>query len=150
MLDRDDMNERDYTAEIRAALYRAHGLRAWEIAIESGRPDLLAYVEQHTGGLRVKPWRHLGTPITGHVFTLCGVAVGRVEHGTEAAVSRAGKLTQRHNVHVYRFGISDHWADALERWLGGLTTVVDVDERTYAGTIVNGDVAYMSRARWPA
>lgn len=42
---------RDWASEVRDTLYRAHGLRAWELALESGRLELVALVESVTGGL---------------------------------------------------------------------------------------------------
>ena len=42
---------RDWTSEVRAALYKAHGLRAWELALESTRPELLELVRGVTGGI---------------------------------------------------------------------------------------------------
>lgn len=63
--------ERDWSGEVRAALYKCHGLRAWEIALESGRDELVAYVEDTTGGAQ----------ISGDAISLCGVVVVTLRHG---------------------------------------------------------------------
>jgi hypothetical protein len=80
---------RDYMADIRAALYRCHGLRAWAIALESERPECIAYVEGTTGGLELAPRGNGGLdhPLGSgkgqeHALYLCGVCVGWWEcHG---------------------------------------------------------------------
>lgn len=60
---------RDWTGEVRAALHAYHGLRAWELALESKRFELVQYVEGYTGGLE------FSYDDKRHIVWLCDVTI---------------------------------------------------------------------------
>jgi hypothetical protein len=84
MSNRDD---RDWAGEIRAAIYQCHGLNAWHLALDSDRAELVAYVEQTTGGFKLEPvtgWEpeDLHAHASRHLVTLCGWPIANIEHQT--------------------------------------------------------------------
>jgi hypothetical protein len=66
-----------YTDEVRDLLYRAHGLKAWDVALCSGRPELIARVREQVGGpqlLDVSYGIHCDCYVK-----WCGLRVGKFE-----------------------------------------------------------------------
>ena len=72
------MTDRDFAGEVRDALYKCHGLRSWTEALQSGRPELIAYVKETTGGLQLTQRPAFEPCLASHMIFLCGVRVASI------------------------------------------------------------------------
>jgi hypothetical protein len=119
----------DYAAEVRDALHKCHGLRAWELALESGREELVRHVRGVTGWLSIHDsppkggWQDPQAYSTHHQLRLCGVAVATLTIDHRAQNVYTGPVSSWHTTRLRISGatckaLARHIEGACVDWLG--------------------------------
>ena len=118
------MTDRDFAGEVRDALYKCHGLRAWTEALQSGRPELIAYVEETTGGLQLTQRPAFEPCLASHMIFLCGVRVAAISSTVSHLHNDADMWTAHILIDVSYVPelsacIAGYISRTVDEWLGG-------------------------------